>query len=774
MVKSKSKRNNTNILNNKTKKNVPEYDEDDDDEKKELKIQNLKLPDFIEDLDTLINLDMGTAFQRVYYLHPTQAGKKNARKFWNLRSSNQRQCINVIGELQPKTICYMCGFEIDEYDTAGNLTADCEHILPVYQACLLLQLEHGKIEKLTEEKDTFLVGKPNNQIEYNPIFNNDKIKTKFLNNRQKELKLEYAWSHACCNQIKNDISFLRFDNKKKEFIFNKNNVEYILKKIFKILDAEHDVLCKDVRKTFNKKYKNRAQKDDYLSSRINGIEKLINPICDKLNTAYAKNGEYIFYLTTLASLISTADADIISNAQQNIVNFNDIYLNRKKEWNKKENIIDITTPNTPSILNRNINRKYLPIPIPETMIKIEIIYKLSSKLTNICVNYKIDSKFFLNRIIQLLFLKEYSDIVILIDKNNELNFEKIQIFIEKGIALNTIDNTSNNDYYNLKTIFRDVFSILKYTNILEKEDSILNNAEYCFCIACIGYILNKDIFINENPDIFETNSIIKPENKKIILNQIIEQVIKPFKKSLLQLLNHYLDKLKSENKEKNDLIMNILVNLLKKGNLDITSLVKYNPINNEFIQEIFKENDKNDYFFENSILNLRMQYYYEYSLNTKLKTKPQLMEQISELEISAVDILTNLDQNVSSSSPEEINNAIEGVTKLINTKEEEMKIMETMKIENEILLNSNNKNKINSQDTINILEKQLTKKPDEISLTKQKMINELKNIVEDSKKLLQTKLVVENPNIETAKTLLDLHLFTFQTPILTAKKNKKV
>lgn len=760
MVKSKSKRD---IINNKTKKNIPEYDDDDDeDEKKELKIQNLKLPDFIEDLDTLINLDMGMAFQRVYYLHPTQADKKNARKFWNLRDSNQKQCINVIGELQPKTICYMCGFEINEYDSGGNLTADCEHILPVYQACLLLQLEHGKIEKRMEEKDKFMVGKPNNQIEYNPIFNNDKIKTRFLNNREKELKLEYAWSHACCNQIKNDISFLKFDNKNKKFVFNKNNVEYILKKIFKIIDAEHDILCKDVRKIFNKKYKNKTQKDNYLSSRINEIEDIINPICDKLNTNYGKNGEYIFYLTILASLISTADADIILNAQKNIVNFNDIYLNRKKEWNKKEKIIDITTPTSPSFLNRNIHRKYLPIPIHETMIKIEIIYNLSNKLTNMCINYNIDSHFFLNRIIQLLFVTEYDDTIILIDKNNELNFEKIQIFIEKGIALNKIDNTSNNNYYNLKTIFRDVYSILKYSNILEKEDSILNNAEYCFCIACIGYIWNKEIFINENPSIFESNSIIKPENKKIILNQIIEQVIRPFKKSLLELLNSYLGKLKIENKEKNDLILNIFVNLLKKSNLDITSLVKYNKIDNVFIQEIFKENDKNDYFFENSILNLRMQYYYEHNLNTKLKTKPQIMEQISEMEISAVDTLNNLKHNLSSSSTEEMKDAIEGVNNIINIKEEELKKMEIMQIENEILVNSDNNKKISSKDTIAIIEKRITKKPQDISLKTQKMINELKNIVEDSKKLLQTKLVIENPKIdlpdkiETAKTLLGL------------------
>ena len=90
-------------------------------------------------------------------------------------STAPSQCNNTIGEFRPGvTPCWICGMVIP-FKTAdlycgheNGLAAECEHILPIAQASIFLQL-------------------------YDP------------GNRLSELfPLEYAWSHKLCNRTKND------------------------------------------------------------------------------------------------------------------------------------------------------------------------------------------------------------------------------------------------------------------------------------------------------------------------------------------------------------------------------------------------------------------------------------------------------------------------------------------------------------------------------------------------------------------------------------------
>jgi hypothetical protein len=90
------------------------------------------------------------------------------------------QCNNTIGPFVPgKTPCWICGMVIP-YATEdmhcgyeNGLAGECEHILPVAQAAIFLQL-YDKVNKASD------------------LFN-----------------LEYAWSHKLCNRTKNDDVYFR-------------------------------------------------------------------------------------------------------------------------------------------------------------------------------------------------------------------------------------------------------------------------------------------------------------------------------------------------------------------------------------------------------------------------------------------------------------------------------------------------------------------------------------------------------------------------------------
>jgi len=108
----------------------------------------------------------------------------NVRKFYET-SSATTQCHNTIGRLLPNiSTCWICGFGIP--DTKGNpqhaFSPECEHIFPIAQAI-------------------FFIGVYTNEIKSNPAY-------------IEKLKLEYAWSHRVCNQIKNDAHFIEHDIEK--------------------------------------------------------------------------------------------------------------------------------------------------------------------------------------------------------------------------------------------------------------------------------------------------------------------------------------------------------------------------------------------------------------------------------------------------------------------------------------------------------------------------------------------------------------------------------
>ena len=99
------------------------------------------------------------------------AGYK-VRQIWEL-SSPTTQCTNIIGGVDATTPCWLCGLKIQETPT---IKANCEHVLPIAQAVMVLDLYKAKVERGNES----------------PFF-----------------KLEYAWAHSICNQIKDDDVYFK-------------------------------------------------------------------------------------------------------------------------------------------------------------------------------------------------------------------------------------------------------------------------------------------------------------------------------------------------------------------------------------------------------------------------------------------------------------------------------------------------------------------------------------------------------------------------------------
>jgi hypothetical protein len=177
----------------------------------------------------------GTAmgFHPTVYLSSTDAlpklKMKTARDWWE-RASVAQQCDNVFGGFVPGTICYICGFPIARLP-------ECEHILSVFKASMFLHLY----------RNDFKIG-PDGII-YDS--KNEPLNKILVDRLMFELLLEYKWAHRCCNQIKSDIDFVRFDG--NSFIFDENNANEILEGIANALTRIKRDICSDVdlKRVFN-------------------------------------------------------------------------------------------------------------------------------------------------------------------------------------------------------------------------------------------------------------------------------------------------------------------------------------------------------------------------------------------------------------------------------------------------------------------------------------------------------------------------------------------
>ena len=298
-----------------------EYDSNED----ELTTLNKKQ---VSTLDQLLTLKAGEVFNWLYgitpqfkYIEEAQPLKKakkedreikmvNSRDWWE-RASAVTQCANTVGKREKAKECYICGLAINNKSIDENVP-ECEHILPVFLGSLLLTLYRGDLsEKALKGK---LEGIPKNDAQRRALELNLHSQIK------KELGMEYEWAHRCCNQIKKDISFIKFDKETNTFKFNYEECKTMLEKIKGSPASYCTGKIKKAIQTKDKDITNkfRSEKDyrNWVASRLDIIgNQRIEPICNYLNNSLGANGKGIFYLSVLASLISSADLRVIKLAQ---------------------------------------------------------------------------------------------------------------------------------------------------------------------------------------------------------------------------------------------------------------------------------------------------------------------------------------------------------------------------------------------------------------------------------------------------------------------------
>ena len=165
-------------------------------------------------------------------------------------STPTTQCNNTIGKFVNGTECYICGMPIVQQNLSlgvNGLNPECEHILPIAQAILFLGLYGDKFNK--------------NRLFYNPD----------------QFKLEYAWAHRTCNQIKSDESYIKYNDTTKKFAVDTVLLRSFLTKIW--INKRSDSLF------FNSQLKTTyGVKDTFLSTRMEPLTGRFQMIADYLNS----------------------------------------------------------------------------------------------------------------------------------------------------------------------------------------------------------------------------------------------------------------------------------------------------------------------------------------------------------------------------------------------------------------------------------------------------------------------------------------------------------
>lgn len=430
--------------NSKTKKSKKIIEDDDEpDDYNETRTERLQ----INDLDKLLSLKAGDAFEWLYgtkaqfeYIDidpPSNKKRKNtetrmnkyenARAWWE-RTPATTQCANTVGKREKTKKCYICGLAINDNYIDEN-TPECEHILPVFLGSLLLTLYRSELKK------------------------NLSLQVK------KELSMEYDWAHRCCNQIKKDASLIKFDKNKNNFVFNDDVCKEMLKKI-KGSDASY---CKGkitnaIEKT-NKLLGNR-----WIETRLDFIQnERIKPICDYLNKSLKVNGSGIFYLSILASLISSADLRVINMAQD-----------KSGYTNKRKNEINAKTKaqtNSPKIIQTT--------PFKESIVMASVFHSLTVDLATSIESLKTT---IMNKPKSILSNQSQSD--------NQLQKRRRLLYGGKDTPIQKMLISNNTNSQISRQSPNEIRDIYKITATMIGKESLLSdrvdyNSTYKYILSCL-------------------------------------------------------------------------------------------------------------------------------------------------------------------------------------------------------------------------------------------------------------------------------------------------
>jgi hypothetical protein len=207
-----------------------------------------------------------------------EAGVDTIRGVYEL-SSPTTQCANILQIRDPNNVpCYICGMPINNtMPVANGLTGECEHILGIAQAIIFLGLYWNKAAAAEKEGVLFIPS-------------------------ERALRLEYAWSHRTCNQVKSDTSFLGFDG--RSYIVETGKLIKYLKDIWDNKRKNSTEFNELLHSTYNNSL------EEFRGARIVELTAKFQLICDYLNAYQSPS------LLVLAGAVAAMEGPIHQRARE--------------------------------------------------------------------------------------------------------------------------------------------------------------------------------------------------------------------------------------------------------------------------------------------------------------------------------------------------------------------------------------------------------------------------------------------------------------------------
>lgn len=261
-----------------------------------------------------------------------------------------------------KTCCWICGFPLYPNNVVvgdkKSTNPPCEHILPVVNAIFNLKLyqrpdksfttihqrlfnedsNHNPFESFTEtEIDAINRSLPNNK----KITVSDKQNYIDHIPELNQLLKEYAWSHTCCNSIKDDYNLItaRITKTKSELIPNQTKIEGLLDEIWEQGCFQENISF--LNKVYNKTgsiltIPNQNKKKWIAARRQNMMDVFLQPICDYANITYSE-APLLYSLASIANIVNSVPIEL-----RNLLLFSTISEDKLQDGNGIKWFINLT------------------------------------------------------------------------------------------------------------------------------------------------------------------------------------------------------------------------------------------------------------------------------------------------------------------------------------------------------------------------------------------------------------------------------------------------
>lgn len=184
----------------------------------------------------------------------------------------QNQCNAAIGSISqiPRIKCYICG----QLGGMPNMkTMECEHIF-----CVGLAAQYFGLLRATS----------------------------FSEEQKRVLSILYAWAHRCCNQLKSNLSFMKFkDDPNEGFVFHEANAKELLRNIYGNT-VKYD--CEWVNKLIKKVYN---EKQNFIAARTPVLGRYCRPLIDQINTVRSQLFHFSPELFSFMSILKIAATTLV-------------------------------------------------------------------------------------------------------------------------------------------------------------------------------------------------------------------------------------------------------------------------------------------------------------------------------------------------------------------------------------------------------------------------------------------------------------------------------